>query len=149
VTWNIEPPASRYPDLSKKTLVTPKKLNFPNIPAFTYGSYSLPAVNYNALYLHAYWINYSDQPPEIMGEYPVYAMKVNKDGNGVDGVRLPDITVPIATYTGWNRTKDGYGGDNRLCTASGSVIPFAATKAERLASGDPRAPCHGRTLSQP
>jgi len=138
VTWNIEPPASRYPDLSKKTLVTPKKLNFPNIPAFTYGSYSLPAVNYNALYLHAYWINYSDQPPEIMGEYPVYAMKVNKDGNGVDGVRLPDITVPIATYTGWNRTKDGYGGDNRLCTASGSFIPFAATKAERLASGDPR-----------
>ncbi len=73
-----------------------------------------------------------------MGEYPVYAMKVNKDGNGIDGVRLPDITVPIATYTGWNRTKVGFGGDNRLCTASGSFIPFAATKAERLASGDPR-----------
>ena len=39
----------------------------------------------------------------IVGEYPVYAMKVDKDGNGVDGVRLPDITVPVATYTGWNR----------------------------------------------
>ena len=148
VTWDIEPPATRYPDLSSKTLVPPKKLNFPNIPAYSYnipvGNPSVPtptafpAVNYNALYLNAYWIDYSDQPPQIMGEYPIYAMKVNKDGNGIDGVRLPDITVPIATYTGWNRTKAGFGGDNRLCTASGSFIPFAATKAERLASGDPR-----------
>jgi hypothetical protein len=148
VTWNIEPPATRYPDLSKRTLVPPKKLNFPNIPAYSYNipvgnppvptPTAFPAVNYNALYLNAYWIDYSDQPPQVMGEYPVYAMKVNKDGNGIDGVRLPDITVPIATYTGWNRTKVGFGGDNRLCTASGSFIPFAATKAERLASGDPR-----------
>jgi len=78
------------------------------------------------------------QPPAIMGEYPVYVMTVNKDGNGVDGIRLPEITVPAATYTGWNRSKPGYGGDYRLCTASGSFIPFAKTKAQRLASGDPR-----------
>ena len=61
-----------------------------------------------------------------------------RSNNGVDGIRLPDITVPVATYTGWNRTKIGFGGDYRLCTASGSFIPFAKTKAQRLASGDPR-----------
>ena len=131
-------PPSRYPNLSKGTLVVPEKLDFPKIPAFSYDKYTLPAVNYNALFLGAYRVDYTKLPPQNLGEYPVYAMKVDKDGNGVDGVRLPDITVPVATYTGWNRTKTGFGGDYRLCTASGSFIPFAKTKAERLASGDPR-----------
>jgi hypothetical protein len=63
---------------------------------------------------------------------------VNRDGNGVAGIRLPDIQVPIGTYTGWNRFNEGWGGDDRLVTASGSFIPFAATRAERLANGDPR-----------
>jgi hypothetical protein len=142
VSYGIEPPESIYPNLSKHTLVKPENLEFPKIPAFSYTigttTYNFPAVNYNALYLGAYWINYSVQPPAILGQYPVYVMKVNKDGNGIDGIRLPDIRVPIGTYTGWNRTKAGFGGDNRLVTASGSFIPFAKTKAERLANGDPR-----------
>jgi hypothetical protein len=138
VTSNVEPPPSRYPNLSNKTLVQPEKLDFPKIPAFSYDKYKLPAVNYNALFLGAYHVDYNSQPPRILGEYPVYVMKIDKDGNGVDGIRLPDITVPVATYTGWNRFKPGYGDDYRLCTASGSFIPFAKTKVERLASGDPR-----------
>jgi hypothetical protein len=138
VTSKVEPPSSRYPTLSKKTLVAPAKLDFPKVPAFNYDKYTLPAVNYNGLYLGAYLVDYTKFPPESREEYPVYVMKVDKDGNGVDGVRLPDITVPAATYTGWNRFKPGYGGDYRLCTASGSFIPFAKTKAERTASGDPR-----------
>jgi hypothetical protein len=138
VTYNIKPPASQYPSISDGTFVPPEELNFPDIPAFTYNGYSLPAVNYNALYLRAYWLDYSVQPPEILGEYPVLVMDVDEDGNGVEGVRLPDIQVPIATYTGWNRTNAGFGGDYRLCTASGSFIPFAQTEVERLANGDPR-----------
>ena len=138
VTSKVEPPSSRYPTLSKKTLVVPAKLDFPKVPAFSYDKYTLPAVNYNGLYLGAYLVDYTKFPPESREEYPVYVMKVDKDGNGVDGVRLPDVTVPVATYTGWNRFKPGYGGDYRLCTASGSFLPFAKTKAERLASGDPR-----------
>jgi len=147
VTSNVEPPPSRYPSLSKGTLVVPEKIDFPSVPAFSYDKYTLPAVKYNALFLGAYRVDYSKQPPAIMGEYPVYAMKVNKDGNGVDGIRLPEITVPAATYTGWNRFKPGYGGDYRLCTASGSFIPFAKTKAQRLASGDPRLSLEERYLN--
>jgi hypothetical protein len=138
VTSKVEPPSSSYPTLAKKTLVAPAKLDFPKVPAFSYDKYTLPAVNYNGLYLGAYLVDYTKFPPENREEYPVYVMKVDKDGNGVDGVRLPDITVPAATYTGWNRFKPGYGGDDRLCTASGSFIPFKKTKAERLTSGDPR-----------
>ena len=45
------------------------------------------------------------------------------------------LLLPIQDGTG---LKPGFGGDYRLCTASGSFLPFAKTKAERLASGDPR-----------
>src|SRR5437764_1927580 len=33
--------------------------------------------------------------------YPSYVSKTDSDGNEVAGVRLPDVTVPLATYTGW------------------------------------------------
>lgn len=74
-------------------------------------------------------------------------MKTDKDGNGIAGIKLPAIEVPIATYTGWNLTTEGFGGKDRLCTASGSYIPFAKTKAERLQSGDPRLSIQERYLS--
>ena len=137
-TKGIQPPQSRYPNLSKGTLVVPEKLDFPKIPAFSYDKYNLPAVNYNALFLGAYRVDYTKLPPQNLGEYPVYVMKVDNDGNGVDGVRLPDITVPVAAYTGWNRTKTGFGGDCSFVPPAGHLFPFAKTKAERLASGDPR-----------
>ena len=47
------------------------------------------------------------------------------------------LQVPIGTYTGWNLgRKDRF--ENGLCNLQGSFIPFAATRAERLATGDPR-----------
>ena len=53
------------------------------------------------------------------------------------GCRHPaaDIAVPLATYTGWNVYKAQPG---ELCDRDGSYIPFARTKAEREAAGDPR-----------
>ncbi len=41
--------------------------------------------------------------------------------------------MPLATYTGWNLRASGDG-----CDAAGMIVPFAQTRAERLASGDPR-----------
>ena len=63
--------------------------------------------------------------------------KTDADGNDVAGIRLPEIAVPVATYSGWNVRAAGYAGDD-LCNASGQKIPFPATKADRLATGDPR-----------
>jgi hypothetical protein len=82
----------------------------------------IPAVNYNALHMPACVLNYDvyPDPPEVEAEYPVYVMNVDNDGNGLAGIRLPDIQVPIGTYTGWNRTNEAWGGDDRLCTAGGS-----------------------------
>jgi len=45
--------------------------------------------------------------------------------------------APDGTYTGWNPgRKDRFEGGQ--CNLQGSFIPFAATRAERLATGDTR-----------
>jgi hypothetical protein len=67
--------------------------------------------------------------------YSTRVSAVDADGNELAGIRLPDIAAPLATYTGWNVYKAQPG---ELCDRDGSYIPFARTKAEREASGDPR-----------
>ena len=75
-------------------------------------------------------------PPKLVGSpYPAKVPSVDRDGNTIPGLRLPDIIAATGTYTGWNNranpTRDG-------CDSFGMFVPFAATKAEREASGDPR-----------
>jgi hypothetical protein len=69
--------------------------------------------------------------------YPSYIPKTDADGNDIAGIRLADVRVPIATFTGWSLRAPQFGGPDG-CEATGQKIPFAATKAERTASGDPR-----------
>ena len=47
------------------------------------------------------------------------------------------IRVPLGTTMGWNLRAPGHRAPD-LCGLTGSFIPFARTKAERLAVGDPR-----------
>ncbi len=63
---------------------------------------------------------------------------MDRDGNEVAGLKLPEVAVPLATYTGWNlfNGKDGPAGE--LSSMQGGLIPFPRTKAERESAGDPR-----------
>jgi hypothetical protein len=45
--------------------------------------------------------------------------------------------APLGSYLGWNVTAGGFD-KGMQCTLNGGYIPFAKTKAERLAAGDPR-----------
>ncbi len=62
--------------------------------------------------------------------------KIDGDGNDLAGIRLPEVQVPLATYTGWALRAAPQGNDG--CEGSGQYIPFPRTKADRLARGDPR-----------
>jgi hypothetical protein len=62
--------------------------------------------------------------------------KTDSDGNDLAGIRLPELVVPLATYTGWGLRSGVWANDG--CEASGQYIPFQATRAARLAAGDPR-----------
>ncbi len=68
---------------------------------------------------------------------PVFVPTTDSDGNDVAGICLPDIAVPLATYSGWNVRAASFAGAD-LCDAFGQKIDFAQTRAERLAAGDPR-----------
>ncbi len=48
------------------------------------------------------------------------------------------MTVPLATYTGWNLRHPQIGAPERLMSLIGSTIPFPASEGQRAAKGDPR-----------
>jgi len=69
---------------------------------------------------------------------PFLVPQVDADGNERAGIRLPEVAVPLATYTGWNFRNEKIGGTSQLVALLGSYIPLAQTKADRDASRDPR-----------
>jgi hypothetical protein len=127
ITDGTEPPASRYPKRADGTLVPPDQVKFPKIPGVVYNGVV------NGLRL----TDYSVQPPAEGRAYPVLVPQVDSVGNTLAGVLHPFIEVPTATHTGWNLRASGHA-ENELGDGYGSYIPFAQTRAERTASGDPR-----------
>ena len=123
------PPASRYPSRADGTLVAPsdEAAIFPKIPGVPYTGLVTPATV----------INSDVMPPTKGAAYPVFVPKTDADGRDLAGIRLPTLEAPVATHTGWNLRKAGFG-EGELCDNNGSMLPFAKTKDERLASGDPR-----------
>ena len=79
---------------------------------------------------------------------------MNADGNETSGIILPEVAVPLGTYTGWNLRSPQVGAETMLSPLDGMFIPFAKTKAEREKSGDPRLsleeryPTHAEYLSR-
>ena len=145
------PPAGAVPHIADGTLVAPDAVRFPAIPANGYGGTERPAMRFTAVnnplhvldrgpgYRAADTMGVQSIEPARIGSasYGVLVPQVDADGNDVGGVRSLFVQVPVGTYTGWNRFRDGLF-DNGFCNLSGSFVPFAATKAEREAAGDPR-----------
>jgi hypothetical protein len=146
VTNGVQPPKNNVPTRAAGTLV-------PRLPQAGEGFPTIPGVTYNGIAhtgdLWDFGRGFDDGiisiiPPISLGTpYPVFVPKTDSDGNDIAGIRTPDISVPIATYTGWalRATPAGETGGRVLvdgCDASGQRLPFAATLAARQASGDPR-----------
>jgi hypothetical protein len=77
-------------------------------------------------------------PPRKLGDYGVRVPRCDEDGNELGTLRLPLVSVPLATYTGWNLRRRDVGAEAMLASLTGSYLPFPKTKAERTATGDPR-----------
>ena len=127
VAEGVEPPASRFPTVAGGGLVAANDLGFPDLPGVKYSG------SYNPLHL----ADHRSLPPMYGDEYTVLVGRIDADGNMVDGVRHPNLAAPVGTYTGWNLRRAGFG-EGGQCAGAGSFIPFAATEADRQASGDPR-----------
>lgn len=135
-----EPPASRYPRIDDGTLVdlATFRADFPKIPGV-----EAPAQVYAPLRLDA-GPRWRDEgiadvvPPQAGEPYVTLVPAVDADGNEKAGIRLPAIAAPRGTATGWNLRDDAFGSGGVLAGLPGAWFPFAKTKAEREAAGDPR-----------
>lgn len=130
VSEDTPPPPTQFPSLHDGSLVsaTAESYEFPAIPGVTY-----PGVISELSQM-----DYTLMPPSpVPGRnYLVLASAIDADGNETAGIRVPDIAVPLGTYTGWNARREGYG-EGGIC-ALGAFFPFARNRQERLSSGDPR-----------
>lgn len=127
VEKDVAPPPSCFPSVAAGTLVPPLQAGFPEIPGFPFEG------TINGLCL----MDHSSLPPIEGPAYPVLVSRVDSDGIAVAGLRHPVLRVPRATLLGWNLRAKGYG-EGDIYSSIGGKIPFADTKAERLAKGDPR-----------
>ena len=80
----------------------------------------------------------TNEPPKVGKAFTVLVPQVDQDGNDLGGVRLPEVSVPLATYTGWNLRDPSIGAPDQRTSFLGSCIPFAKNAALRQKSGDPR-----------
>jgi hypothetical protein len=136
------PPDSQYSRLDRGSLIPVYQIYFPQIPGvtgpagiFNTRDFYLRGPDYDTVDLSG--IIAIEPPIPMLVGYPSLAPQIDVDGNDIDGLRSHILQAPLGTYTGWNVRAAGFSqGD--ACDLTGSYIPFAITKAQRLASGDPR-----------
>jgi hypothetical protein len=130
VTEGTAPPPSRHPRVADGTAVDPAEL----MKAFD----RIPAARYPRHHPRPQRQDWSTLPPDPGSAYGTRVSAVDDDGNERAGVAVPELTVPLATHTGWNLRHPDIGGAEQLLYFAGGTLPFAPTRAEREAAGDPR-----------
>jgi hypothetical protein len=121
------PPDSRLPRISDGTLVPAEAVAFPPVPGLT------PPKGANDVAPLEDWTD--PRPPSR--RYRPLVPQVGADGNELAGIRLPDIAVPVGTFTGWNLYQAPYP-EGELADRNGTFLAFGKVKASRVRAGDPR-----------
>jgi hypothetical protein len=154
------PPPSRWPTLAGKNLADPTmaSMGFPSgIPGipdsiFLPENFIFPVFDYDfgPQFNHSEMAgNPTNEPPIIKQVIKMKVPRVDADGNEIGGVPTVQRDAPLGTYLGWNITAPPGHPQfdnanprpfhaNQVCDYVGGMVPFAKTKAQRLANGDPR-----------
>ena len=130
VTEGVPPPPGRHPRVGDGTAIDPATLGavFGRIPGARYPGHCAQAQRQD----------FSTLPPRPGPAYGTRVSTVDDDGNERAGIAVPELSVPLATHTGWNLRHPDSGGAEQLLYFAGATLPFARTRAEREATGDPR-----------
>jgi hypothetical protein len=147
VMKDIPPPDSVYPRITDMVRPSKRTMGFPEIPAVLASANPDAPNDFIQAMLDYDWgpgLDYSDakgfhlfEPPIIKQVIPLRVPSVDEDGNELGGVPVVLLQAPLGTYLGWNVTASGFH-KGKVCNYQGGWIPFAKTRAERLANGDPR-----------
>ena len=141
ITEDVPPPPSVHPRIADDTLSDWR--------AGAAGWQPIPGVRYPEVIQQPERLDYGPafdgerridhHPPLRTGKhYPVRVPAFDADNNEIGVLRLPALSVPVATYTGWNLRNPAIGAEDELLGLAGGYIPFATAEADRAAAGDPR-----------
>jgi hypothetical protein len=119
-----EPPASTHPRLSDHTLIAHDAFHFPGLPGLQQPTF-VPG-------------GFRADVPSPYSVMPFLLPAVDSDGNEVSGIRLPFVSVPLATFTGWQFRSDRIGAPSTLIAMAGAYIELPRTRADRERAKDPR-----------
>ena len=125
ITSGDAPPPSQYPRLQAGELTSLEGLKFPHITGVSVPDHKR----------EAYRLSFHSEPPEVGTPFPTFVPQVNADGNEKGGIYMPEIAVPLASYTGWKLRSASMGATGDFVSFLGSWIPFPRTNA---GSADPR-----------
>jgi hypothetical protein len=135
---SVTPPASVYPHLADGQLTSLPGLKFPALEGVTTPQHPRVArrLDFGPEFESRGVI--LQEPPKVTGAFPVLVPQVNADGIDLGGVRLPEVSVPLATLTGWNLRSAQRGAQDQIAEFYGSTFPLAKTKEQRAAAHDTR-----------
>lgn len=139
VRGDREPPRSRYPEMGEGNAVSREQVlkRFAALPDLEpIAAQRLSRIRTLDLGPEAA-SGIGAYPPVEGDTYPCMVSAVDDDLNEVAGVRLPDLTVPVGSHTGWN-AQDETGGDPRLAQTFFGLTRFFAPTADARPDGDPR-----------
>ena len=155
VSEGESPPPSQYPRIAYGSAVAPivAAENLESIPGV---KLPRPVRKFTRLDFGPDSLVPSVVPATVGLDYPCLVSQVDADGNEVAGIRLPLVSVPLATHMGWNRRHADIGGEGQTLstggasggTLRGSSIPFASTRNQREETGDPRPSIEERYVSR-
>ncbi len=132
------PPASVYPHIAAGQLTRLAGLKFPAIEGVATPRHPRVARRLDFGPEFASHGVILQEPPKVTGAFPVMVPQVDADGIDLGGVRLPEVSVPLATFTGWNLRAPERGAPSEMAEFYGSTFPFAKTRDARDAVHDPR-----------
>ena len=134
----VAPPPSVYPKLAEGQLTSLDHLKFPALESVSVPPHPRVArrLDFGPEFLtHGVVLQ---EPPRVTGAFPVLVPQVDADGIDLGGVRLPEVSVPLATLTGWNLRDAQRGAPAEIAEFYGSTFPFLKTREARTTAHDPR-----------
>jgi hypothetical protein len=122
----VEPPSSLYPKIAAGELVRSREVKYPaNVHAPRWPR--VPQVLDFGPDFAARKI-VTVEPPKEGSAYPILVPQVDRDGNEVGGLRLPELEAPLGIYTGWNLRGRSIGSPDRMIAFTGSFFPYDSAK---------------------
>jgi hypothetical protein len=131
---DTQPPASRIPSIARGELVEPDRIKWPvkgvELPRHFVQAFRMdfgPEWDSSAII--------TKEPPGVGAPYATLVPQVDADGNEIAGVHMPEVDVPLATYTGWNFRPPTMGAPSQMFSFAGSWFVWPKAKVlERYAN---------------